>query len=53
MKPRTDPILLLLFIALFITVGLFLLDVLPYPFGFIVLILLILLRFYGQREKSR
>ena len=53
MKPTTDPVLLSLFIALLITVGLFLLDVFPYPFGFIVLILLILTRFYATRGGQR
>ena len=46
---KVDIPLLLLFLALGVTVGLFLFDVFPYPFGFVILTMFILLRFYGMR----
>lgn len=50
---KVDLPLLLLFLALGTTVGLFLLDVFPYPFGFVILIMFILLRFYGTRSYRK
>jgi hypothetical protein len=39
-----DPVLWLLLIALLAVLGLFLLDVFPYPFGFIILAVFIVMR---------
>jgi hypothetical protein len=48
MVPR-DPVLWLLVIALLIVLGLFLADVFPYPFGFIILSLIIAMRLLASK----
>ena len=44
MKPPIDPLLLLLVTGLLLTTGLFMAGVFPYPFGILILVLLIVSR---------
>lgn len=48
-----DKPLLILFLALCTTIGLFLMDVFPYPFGVIVLALFMLLRISHVMDRRR
>jgi hypothetical protein len=48
MVPR-DPVLWMLIIALVVVLGLFLIDVFPYPFGFIILSLFIAMRLLASK----
>ena len=48
-----DPVLLLLLIALGTTIGAFALDIFPYPFGILVLTVLLLGRVLARRGTPR